>query len=84
MVRNEDIKQEFDLFAAIWKMFKSLLPVSSKDDEAYWDSVTGQIKEIMNTYPGQLATDLSMAVLSELERRCRTNENTNSGRKPVS
>ena len=36
VVRNSDIKLEFNLFADIWTTYKSLLPVGLRDNEAYW------------------------------------------------
>lgn len=75
MVRNEDIKQEFDLFGDIWKMFKTLLPAGGKDDIEYWDQVNQKVIEIMQQYPGEFGKALSFAVLDELDRRSKENEN---------
>jgi len=79
MVRNEDIKQEFDLFGDIWKMFKSLLPVGAKHDVEYWDQVNKKVIEIMHQYPGEFGKALSFAVLDELDRRCNADENKDAG-----
>ena len=84
MVKNTEVQQEFDMFADVWKLYKALLPVQNKDDEAYWDNAVNSISEIMRKYPGQFAKDISLAVLGDLERRCRENEDQNAGRKTVS
>lgn len=84
MVKNADVQQEFDMFADVWKIYKSLLPVQGRHDEAYWDDVERSISGIMQKYPGQFAKDIALAVLGDLERRCKENENQNAGRKTVS
>lgn len=80
MVRNEDVKQEFDMFAAVWKAFKSLLPVGTKDDIDYWNNATEQTTAIMQKYPDPFSKDIALAVLTELERRSKANENQSPGR----
>ena len=52
-------------------MYKALLPVKSGNDTEYWEGVVGAVSGIMEKYPGQLAKDLSLAVLNDLERRCK-------------
>lgn len=84
MVKNADVQQEFDMFADVWKIYKSLLPVQSRHDEAYWDNVERSISGIMQKYPGQFAKDIALAVLGDLERRCKENEDQNAGCKAVS
>ena len=51
MVKNTEVQQEFDMFADVWKLYKALLPVRSKDDEVYWNTVVNGISEIMRKYP---------------------------------
>ena len=80
MVRNEDIRREFNMFADIWKAYKALLPVGAANDERYWDEVMGAVPEIMKKYPGKFTEDLLLAVVSDLERRCAENEDQDSGR----
>jgi len=77
MVKNEEIKQEFALFGAVWKMLKSLLPVGGRHDVEYWDRVNQEVIEIMHQYPGEFGKALALAVLDELERRMKANENQN-------
>lgn len=79
MVRNSDIRLEFNLFADIWMTYKSLLPVGLRDDEAYWDKAVKDTSAIMDKYPGQLAKDLALAILGDLERRCVEIEDQNAG-----
>ena len=68
MVKNADVQQEFEMFADIWKLYKALLPVQNRYDEAYWDNVVSSISEFMRKYPEQFAKDISLAVLRDLER----------------
>lgn len=79
MVRNSDIETEFHLFSEVWKVYKRLLPVKPRHDEPYWTEVTEAVCGIMSSYPGQLAKDLALAVLNDLERRCMENENQDTG-----
>lgn len=74
MVRNEEIQQEFELFSELWKAYKILLPVGSREDSNYWDGAMNMISGIMRKYPGQFSKDLALAILSDLERRCKENE----------
>lgn len=83
MVKNADVQQEFDMFADVWKIYKSLLPVLGRHDEVYWDNVERSISWIIQKYPGQFAKDIALAVLGDLERRCKENENQNAGCKTV-
>lgn len=39
-----------------------------------------KISEIMKKYPGQFSKDLALAILGDLERRCKENEDQNTGR----
>ena len=80
MVRNEDIRREFNMFSDIWKAYKTLLPVGIADDEKYWDAIMNAVSEIMKKYPGKFTEDLLLAVVSDLERRCAENEDQDSGR----
>lgn len=66
MVRNEEIKREFELFADVWKAYKILLPVGNRADLNYWAGATNMISEIMEKYPSQLARDLALAILGDL------------------
>lgn len=79
MVKNTDIQQEFSLFAEIWNTYKALLPVRPQNDTRYWGEAVEKVSEIMKKYPGQFAKDLSLAVLGDLERRCKEYENQDTG-----
>lgn len=79
MVRNEEIKQEFALFADVWNTYKLLLPVRPRNDTRYWGEAVEAVSKIMRKYPGQFAKDLSLAVLGDLERRSKENENQDTG-----
>lgn len=84
MVKNEDVKQEFDLFSEVWKMFKYLLPVSHREDAVYWEEAVRRVSEVIEKYPGEFGKALSLTILDELERRCRANENQNTGCQEIS
>lgn len=79
MVKNAEIKQEFDLFSEIWGTYKILLPVRPQNDTIYWGGVIEKISDIMRKYPGQLSKDLALAILGDLERRAEL-EDQNTGR----
>lgn len=83
MVKNSEVQQEFDMFAEVWKIYKSLLPVQDRHDEIYWDNVQKCISGFMRKYQGQFAKDIALAVLGDLERRCKENEDQNAGCKAV-
>ena len=51
MVRNEDIRQEFNLFAAVWNTYKALLPVKPRGDTNYWGEAVEKVSEIMRKNP---------------------------------
>ena len=73
MVKKSEIPQEAELFGDIWNLFKFLLPVGDRHDEAYWDSAVSVVNAVMRKYAGsQFATDLCLAVLGEAERRMKT------------
>lgn len=74
MVKNSDIKMEFDLFADVWNTYKTLLPAKPRNDTRYWGEAVEAVSGIMRKYPGQFAKDLSLAILGDLERRSRENE----------
>lgn len=79
MFTNEQMQQEFNLFGDIWKMFKELLPIGNKDDVEYWDGANQKVVEIMHRYPGEFGQGLALAVLDELGRRCKADEDKDSG-----
>lgn len=79
MVKNSDIAFEFELFGEVWKVYKTLLPVKPGKDVDYWEKAVQAVRGIMEKYPGQLAKDLSLAILGDLERRCKEHENQNTG-----
>lgn len=71
MVKNSEIEFEFKLFGEVWTVYKTLLPVKTGNDADYWEKAIEAISGIMEKYPGQLAKDLSLAILGDLERRCK-------------
>lgn len=83
MVKKEDIKQEFNLFADVWNTYKALLPARPRNDTRYWGKAVEAVSKIMRKYPGQFSKDLSLAILGDLERRSR-DEDQNTGCETVS
>lgn len=69
MVSNNDIKEEFETFNTVWKFFKEVLPVHSRQDDAYWNDVIEQAGRICEEYPTELCKDFVLIILNELERR---------------
>lgn len=83
MLKNEQLQQEFDLFADVWKLFKYAQPVGSRTDVKYWDFLNKKIIEIMEKYPGEFATELSLTILNELERKGNLYEDKDTGCKAI-
>ena len=51
MVKNSDVKQEFEMFADVWKLFKQRLPVGKPDDDEYWEETVNAGKCFMTRHP---------------------------------
>ncbi len=47
MVKNTEIKQEFDLFAEVWNVYKTLLPIRPRNDTQYWGEAVEKVSDIM-------------------------------------
>lgn len=69
MVKNEEIKTEFNMFSDIWKFFKESLPEQKMSDEEYWNKVVAAAKEISLKYKSAFCDDVINTILNELKRR---------------
>lgn len=81
MVKNEDVKQEFEMFAEVWNTFKRLLPV--ENTEEWWDTATKEMGKIYESRKTPLCKDVVLAIIYEFERRGKADDNLDAGRKSV-
>lgn len=66
-VTNNEVQVEYNLFAEIWKLFKSNYYIS--DSENYWNNLLDEAREIEKKYKSSLCNDLLIAVIMELENK---------------
>lgn len=71
MATNEQMKLEFAYFGEIWVFFKKHYEIKQSDD---WEVVMADAAAINQKYHCPLCKDLILAVLDELERKNRINE----------
>jgi len=64
-----DLKKDGDLFQTVWKFFKKYNEAEMTQE--YWNEVLLVGKSIQKEYDSELATDLVVAVINELERRVK-------------
>jgi len=64
-----DLKKDGDLFQAVWKFFKKYNEAEMTQE--YWNEVLLVGKSIQKEYDSELATDLVVSVINELERRVK-------------
>lgn len=69
MVTNNEIQEEFDMFAAVWKFYKEVLPVHSDQDDAYWSQMIQRADTICKEFPTNLCRGFVLVILKELERK---------------
>lgn len=66
----------WNIFADTWNYFKTFYPPQNNDK--YWDKAVAEIENLIIKYKGseseKLMQDLLLAVLTELERLYRINE----------
>ncbi len=67
MVENKDLQMEYNLFADVWKFFKSKYDMPN--NEAKWKEVIEASHQIEEKYNNQLCNDLLTSVVMELERK---------------
>ena len=59
--------EEFEMFRDFWELFKDNAIV--ENTEAYFEKVTGDAQRFYQKHENPFARDLSIAVVSEIERR---------------
>ncbi len=74
MVRKADIPREAALFTDLWELYKHLLPVGKRDDETYWERAVETVQEFIRSHETEFARDMALAVLGDMERRCRNEQ----------
>jgi hypothetical protein len=67
MVDNKDMQTEYDIFADVWKFYKSCYDLPN--NTANWNKIIQASHEIEHKYESQLCNDLLIAVVMELERK---------------
>ena len=65
------IKDEFNMFSAVWKYYKAMLPVQCNADDEYWGKVVEEADEVCKKYPTKLCRAFMMTILSEMERKAK-------------
>ncbi len=68
-VTNKEIPDEFNLFGEIFTMYKKFY--HPEDNKDYWSALIENSHEISNKYNTELARDLCLVVIDELERKRR-------------
>ena len=59
--------EEFELFRDFWELFKDNFIV--ENTEVYFEKVTGDAQRFYQKHKNPFARDLSIALVSEIERR---------------
>ena len=71
MATNEEMKVEFSFFGEVWFLFKKYYIVQNTDE--YWETLIAESDRINRKYNSELCKDLLLAVINELERRAKGN-----------
>lgn len=71
MVKNSEIKQEFDIFSEGFKIYKELLPIHSSVDTEYWEHVTQEWAKFREKYNCPFCDDYIQVFIKDFERRAR-------------
>lgn len=70
MVTKEQMKEEFIYFGEAWNFFKKFYEV--REDDSYWDELVTEAGDIIRRHDSLLCKAIVLAIIDELERRCRT------------
>ena len=62
------LQWHWGFFVEVWKLFKKHNSV--REDEE-WDRLIREATELRERYPGDFSEKIIMAVLDELDRRCK-------------
>jgi hypothetical protein len=73
MSTNEEMRTEFCFFREVWTLFKKYYNGDRTDTE--WDALIEDASAINQKYHCELCKDLIIAVMNELERRGKLQEN---------
>ena len=71
-VKIEKNSKEWNMFSDYWKLLQEVWGI--EESEEYWQGVRDKVEEFPAKY-GAFGISLSVALLDELERRSRNNEN---------
>lgn len=71
-VKIEKNSKEWNMFSDYWKLLQEVWGI--EESEEYWKGVRDKAEEFSSKY-GAFGISLSVALLDELERRSRNNEN---------
>ena len=69
MAGNDRMREEFAYFGEAWNFFKKFYDV--QDTDHYWDCVVQAAAEIMKRHDSPLCKAIVLAILDELEDKCR-------------
>ena len=72
MATNEQMQKEFDIFGAVWRLFKKYYDIRQTDSDERWESLIREGTEIMRRHDCPLCRNLVNVVLDELERVSKT------------
>ena len=72
MATNEQMQKEFDIFGAVWRLFKKYYDIRQTDSDERWEFLIREGTEIMRRYDCPLCRNLVNVVLDELERVSKT------------
>lgn len=61
--------EEFEMFTDFWNLYKDHAIV--EDNDEYMDHVISAAEKFHKKYKTEFAKDLAVAVLNEIDRRCR-------------
>ena len=68
----------FEVYKTVWDFHKKYSKV--EDNDQYWENVVNESGEISKRYDNaKFVIDLLLAVITELERICKTQRRENSG-----
>ena len=67
------IKQEYELFTAVWRLYRKY----SEQPVIDWDKVVEEVDTLQARYKTVLCKDLLLAALCELERKDKDEERRN-------
>ena len=64
---------DLQLFQDLWTFFRKYC--SPIDNDLFWANMIAEAAELASKHPGQLAADISVAVMAEIERRFKEQNN---------